>query len=331
MSGALRRKRTGGAFDLDSDEDEQVVERRRRRQREEARKRRLLLQDESIGKLGGNDKKEAFLRAIEDKDEDDDMDLLDGHDVEEEDAIVPDSQPTDSQEAGAQPLAQVSGNALKRKHDGEAVNVERLQKKAPVSLRRGHWESFRKPASIAEVRESVSFLIDEPHAGDAHNLSDLEDEDTEQAERESASVERAPFAERRTAAKPDIIDRLTLKQTSTTADSTDDGALGKLAFAAPAAKSSFSSFKTSTLLRRTTTNQSVDSQSMPPPALSRDDSAIRRGGSKKSSINYQAREAERRAVVERAERKRQENVRKIAGMRRKGALGLLKGTSGGFE
>lgn len=290
----------------------------------------MLLQDESIGKLGSNDKKEAFLRAIEDKDEDDDLDLLDVHDVEE-DATVPDSQQTDSQEANTQPLAQVSGNALKRKHAEESISIERPQKKAPTSLRRGPWESFRKPTSIAEVRESVSFLVDEPHAGDAHNLSDFEDEDDEQVQRDLTSVERAPFAERRTAAKPDIIDRLTLKRISTTADSADDGTLGKLAFAAPATKSSFSSFKTSTLLRRATTNLSVDAQSMPPPALNRDDSAIRRGGSKKSSINYQAREAERRAVVERADRKRQENVKKIAGMRREGALGLLKGDGGGFE
>ncbi|GAB7350049.1 hypothetical protein MBLNU459_g0719t1 [Dothideomycetes sp. NU459] len=333
VSGALRRKRAGGAFDLDSDEDEQIAERRRRRQREEARKRRLLLQDESIGKLGGNDKKEAFLRAIEDKDDDDELDILGGPDVEDGDMTASGSQQTESQsqEAGAQPLAQVSGNALKRQHSGDNGDLEARRKRISTSVRRSQWDNFRKPASIAEVRESVSFLIDEPFAGDAHNLSDLEDNDDREDHGEPASTERAPFAERRTAAKSDIIDRLTLKRISTTADSIEDGTSGKLAFAAPVTKSSFSSFKSSTLLRRATTNLSTDSQSMPPPALNRDDSSVRRGGSKKSSINYQAREAERRAVVDRAERKRQENVRKIAGMRRQGALGLLKGMSGGFE
>ncbi|KAG9836088.1 hypothetical protein KCU77_g11661, partial [Aureobasidium melanogenum] len=91
MSGALRRKRGNNAFELDSDEDDQLVERRRRRQREEARKRKLLLQDETLGKLGSNDKKEAFLRAIEDRDEADDVDFLDGLDVDD-DAEMVDSQ-----------------------------------------------------------------------------------------------------------------------------------------------------------------------------------------------------------------------------------------------
>ena len=56
------------------------------------------------------------------------------------------------------------------------------------------------------------------------------------------------------------------------------------------------------------------------------------GGGKKSSIHYAAREAERRAVVEKAEKARLEGVRRIAGLRRSDGLGGLGGAlAGGFE
>lgn len=89
---------------------------------------------------------------------------------------------------------------------------------------------------------------------------------------------------------------------------------------------------------------------MPPPpvphrTVGREDSAgssagaaVRMGGSKKSSINYQAREAERKVVLERAARKRENNVRRVAVLRRKvGSLGgaglgsLGGGDDAGFE
>lgn len=326
-----------GAFDLDSDEDEQIAERRRMKQREEARKRRLLLQDESIGKLGNNEKKEAFLRAIEDRDEDDEIDLLDGKD-DNEDGAVPDSQQPgsqqDSQHDGTQPLAQVSGNASKRKIDD---SQEGARKRTPASNRRNFYDQFRKPTSLAEVRESVSFLIEEPNSLEADIVlseSEAEYSDTE----DGAGQPRAPFSERRTPAKPDIIDRLTLKRGSTS-ELSEASATGNMAFATAARP--FNAFKTPSLLRRATTNMSATSASAaashsmpPPPALNREGSSdIRRGGSKKSSINYAAREAERKAIVEKASRKREEGQRKLAGIRRKqGALGgLLGGFGGGFE
>lgn len=341
MSGALRRKRGGNAFELDSDEDDQLVERRRRRQREEARKRKLLLQDETLGKLGSNDKKEAFLRAIEDRDEADDVDFLDGLDVED-DVEMQDSQPHASQQApdqaqGEAPLAQVSGNSLKRTaEDVEPSQSSQQQpRKKPSSLRRsGLAETFRKPKSLAEVRESVSFLIDEPHNDEGLPdilLSDSEHEEDTRTTASAAVEERAPASERRVPAKTGIIDRLTLKKqaSSTVAEESSD----TLAFATSSQNRGSFSFKPASLLRKATINTSF-SESMPPPALNREgSSSVRVGGSKKSSINYQAREAERQVLVQRAERKREENVRKIAGLRRKagGALGALGGMSGGFE
>lgn len=332
MSGALRRSR-GGAFDLDSDEDEQIAERRRRKQREEARKRRVLLGDEKIGALGANEKKEAFLRAIEDRDEDDDEngDLLDG---KEDDgiALVPDSQQDASQVsqgAQSQALSQVSGNELKRKHD-DGQTFSQPAKRLPGASRRTMNDAFRKPTSLADVRESVSFLIDEPHGADTRMITFSDSEHEDDSVHPATTAERAPYSARRTAAKPDIVDRLILKQASTTSESIDTSN-GAMAFHSGR---SFSTFRTSaSLLKRTATATSTKSTNMPPPAmLSRDESSgVRMGGSKKSSINYAAREAERRVVVEKAEKRRQENVKKIAGMRRKGGLGSMKGFAGGFE
>jgi mediator of replication checkpoint protein 1 len=341
MSGNLRRKRGNNAFELDSDEDDQVVERRRRRQREEARKRKLLLQDETLGKLGSNDKKEAFLRAIEDRDEADDVDFLDGLDVDDDTEMVDSQQqPSASQPTASQAGNEEQSNSLKRPADSlelsqSSQQAQPLQKKKSIagsSLRRsGLSDTFRKPKSLAEVRDSLSFLIDDP--SNAELASEiLLSSDEEREVRALSSEPRAPASARRVPAKDSIIDRLTLKKqaSSSLAETADSN----LAFSSlsQSAKGSFS-FKPASLLRKATTNTSF-SENRPPIALNREGSSgIRNGGSKKSSINYQAREAERQEIVQKASKRREENVRKIAGLRRKagGALGALGRVGGGFE
>ena len=92
-NGTLRRKR-GADYDL-SDSDDDLEARRRRKQREFMRMRKALLEDENIGKIGEyrpqsgylkrmltrsaalNPKKLAFLRAIEDRDQEEQFDFLD--------------------------------------------------------------------------------------------------------------------------------------------------------------------------------------------------------------------------------------------------------------
>ncbi|KAF2155005.1 hypothetical protein K461DRAFT_319485 [Myriangium duriaei CBS 260.36] len=321
MSGALRRQR-GDAFDLDSDEDEQLAERRRRKQREEARKRRLLLGDEHLGKFDGNEKKEAFLRAIEDRDEaeDDDEDMLDGKDRDAE-GTVPNSQPDASQSSQSQAesptLQQVTGNALKRKPDTPQAYdgpFKRPRRPAPNA-------AFHKPASIAEVRASVSFLVDEPHA-ESSPLDDAEPD-----EQEPAAEERPHFSARRTHAP--VVDRLLMRKTSSSL-STASTAEGGVAFVSRSS-STLSSFRAPSLLRRATSGAAAGAA----PGLKRDASGssagegVRRQGGKKSSIAYAAREAERRKVVEGVERRRKEDVKRIAGLRRGGGLAGMAG--GGFE
>ncbi|KAI4750764.1 hypothetical protein E4T52_16666 [Aureobasidium sp. EXF-3400] len=344
MSGNLRRKRGNNAFELDSDEDDQVVERRRRRQREEARKRKLLLQDETLGKLGSNDKKEAFLRAIEDRDEADDIDFLDGHDVDD-DAEMVDSQqqPSASQPTASQTGNEEQSNSLKRSADSFELSQssqqgQPLQKKKSVaasSLRRsGLSDTFRKPKSLAEVRDSLSFLIDDP--SNAELASEiLLSSDEEREVRALSSEPRAPASARRVPAKDSIIDRLTLKKQASSMAETAESS--NLAFSSLSQQAK--GFKPASLLRKATTNTSFtngsfSNENRAPIALNREGSSgIRNGGSKKSSINYQAREAERQEIVQKAAKRREENVRKIAGLRRKagGALGALGRVGGGFE
>lgn len=342
MSGALRRKRGNNAFELDSDEDDQLVERRRRRQREEARKRKLLLQDETLGKLGSNDKKEAFLRAIEDRDEANDVDFLDGLDVDD-DAEMVDSQ---QQPSASQPTASQTGNeeqpnALKRPADAlelsqSSQQEQPLQKKKSVaasSLRRsGLSDTFRKPKSLAEVRDSLSFLIDDP-SNEELASEILLSSDEEREVRAVSSEPRAPASARRVPVKDSIIDRLTLKkQASSSIVETSDSS--NLAFTSLSQSRGSISFKPASLLRKATVNNTSFSENRAPPTLNRESSSgIRNGGSKKSSINYQAREAERQEIVQKAAKRREENVRKIAGLRRKagGALGALGSVGGGFE
>ncbi|KAG9540252.1 hypothetical protein KCU79_g19179, partial [Aureobasidium melanogenum] len=342
MSGALRRKRGNNAFELDSDEDDQLVERRRRRQREEARKRKLLLQDETLGKLGSNDKKEAFLRAIEDRDEADDVDFLDGLDVDD-DAEMVDSQqqPSASQPTASQAGNEEQSNALKRPADAlelsqSSQQEQPLQKKKAVtasSLRRsGLSDTFRKPKSLAEVRDSLSFLIDDP-SNEELASEILLSSDEEREVRAVSSEPRAPASARRVPAKDSIIDRLTLKKQASS--SITEAADSNLAFTSLSQQSRGSiSFKPASLLRKATVNNTSFTENRPSPALNREGSSgIRNGGSKKSSINYQAREAERQEIVQKAAKRREENVRKIAGLRRKadGALGALGRVGGGFE
>ncbi|KAI5273693.1 hypothetical protein E4T47_02971 [Aureobasidium subglaciale] len=338
MSGALRRKRGNNAFELDSDEDDQLVERRRRRQREEARKRKLLLQDETLGKLGSNDKKEAFLRAIEDRDEADDVDFLDGHDIDDgEEMVETQQQPSASQPAASQTGHDDQPTTLKRPAESLELSQSSQQdsqpptKKKASALRRSNLaDTFRKPKSLAEVRDSLSFLIDDP-SNEELASEILLSSDEEREVRAVSSEPRAPASARRVPAKTDIIDRLTLKKQASTIASED----GTLAFSTGSQGSrgngSFS-FKPASLLRKATTNTSFSERA--PPALNREgSSSVRNGGSKKSSINYQAREAERQEIVQKAAKRREENVRKIAGLRRKagGALGALGRAGGGFE
>ncbi|RVX67056.1 hypothetical protein B0A52_08299 [Exophiala mesophila] len=180
-TGALRRKRGNDDLDL-SDEEDAAVRRREAKRREFAKMRQELLKDEAVGKIAEDKKKEAFLRSIEDREEFSDDDaggFNDGAEPEEESqaeepeiqSMEPDleadtskEKPTRAQGPTKQPLTAAPASKLNqmRRGTGRVAN--------PASVR---------PLTLAEIRESVSFLVEEPDSQASMidlGLSDSEDE-----------------------------------------------------------------------------------------------------------------------------------------------------------
>ncbi|KAF2091814.1 hypothetical protein K490DRAFT_61244 [Saccharata proteae CBS 121410] len=323
-TGGLRRKR-GGEFEL-SDSDDDGEERRRRKQREFARMRKALLEDEKIGKIAENPKKLAFLRAIEDREDDDDLEFLEALEEPSQSQSVPDSQePTNEapQQGGNTTAPGPPMNPLKRKN----TFVDEKENRAPFSHRRVAINPAKKPATLAEIRESVSFLIDEPVVEETQ-FSASEDEDG--THEEAVSV-RDPFAARRTNRAP-VVDRLSLMRSGTSNVSTTSAAGDQpLAFHAPTAGHT-PGFRVPALLRRATTNMSAASETgVEVRKVVEAQAGVRRGGSKKSNIHYQAREAERRVVLEKVEERRRAGLKKKVGEgKRRSVLGVLR-KGEGFE
>jgi mediator of replication checkpoint protein 1 len=282
--------------------------------------RKALLEDENIGKIAENPKKSAFLRALEDRDEDDDIDFLDG---EIQVDSVPDSQNAQGSEApeaqNVSPVIQPSDQA----HQQHAGPTTAGHKTSRLSHRRlGIEVSMTRPTTMTEIRESVSFLVDEPLVPDSQR-SDSEDED------DDAMDVDATIATSRQEGSREVLRMSVVNRLSTVSTEKEDHD-GPMAFHAPTSTST-SSFKVPSLLRRAT-NLSSTSNSSSGASTPTTECNVRMGGSKKSNIHYQAREAERRKIVEAADRKRKEEVKKsVLGKGRRSMLGVLGSHSSGFE
>ena len=361
-TGALRRRQRD-AWDFDEDEDDYLARKRQMRLREETRKRKLLLQDENVKdwaeKVKHSKGKDAFLKAIADDDE-----------LEAEDAVDLDDAEQDSQEQSTQqtqpevdgvPLQEISGNKRSAEEDGGAS-----QERPPAKQRRTKEidAAFSRPTSILQVRESLSFLLDEPdqvavgpsaldydsdleiegepvEQDSPHHESD-DDEIAAEATRQNdggfapnpKSVEdkalmpppaRLPGPQRRTAAKTAVVDRLSLKRGSSSSTSADSRS-------AWSTGGSSTSSKTPSLLRRATTSlatSGANDRGVTTGGAGNDrgvtvGGGARVGGNKKSSLAYQARAEERRTIVEASARRRAENTAKIAELRRANSSSMAR-------
>jgi mediator of replication checkpoint protein 1 len=332
-SGNLRRKR-GADYDL-SDSDDGGEARRRMKRRQEAKLRKALLEDERLGKIAENPKKMAFLRAIEDRGEDDEMDFLD--DLEDPDETMSSqsqpqadiSQKEVHQVDNSQPDVAMGPPKRKLPHDPE------IEKRLPPHLRRT--KPAKRPSNLSEIRESLSNLIEEPNAilmshessgSDSEPENDDSGIDAKQQHKEKEN--RDPFASRR---KKDIavVDRISLKRASS---SNTVSTTTRLAFTAP---SSTPGFKVPALLRRTTTNSSISSSSSTSGVSGTeraaggfgDEAKFAKKAGKNSGVNYFARENERKMKVEEVEKRRKEKRWKGAEGRRKVVGGLFE--MGKFE
>lgn len=325
-SGMMRRKR-GADYDL-SDSDDGGEARRRMKRKEFAKMRKALLADERIGNIASNPKREAFLRAIEDRGSDDDMDFLEEYQEEED---------TQSQsQAGSQqviPNSQLGDmGPPKRKRMDDSQEEERL----PPHLRRT--KPAKKPSNLSEIRESLSSLIEEQNSfsvpadtgSDSEDGREIEMEGVDDLapQQEKNKENRDPFALRRT--KAPIIDRISLKRESSSNVSTS----ARMAFAV---SSNAPGFKVPALLRKATTNSSITSNTSTGASMfatermagGATNDGIKRGGGKNSGVNYFARETERRAALAKNEARRETKRFKGAEGRRKVVGGLLG--SGKFE
>jgi mediator of replication checkpoint protein 1 len=368
-TGALRRRQRD-AWDFDEEEDDYLARRRQMRLREETRKRKLLLQDENVkdwAEKGKHSKgKDAFLKAIAD---DDELEAEDAVDLDEDEHDTADQSTQQTQpEVDGIPLQEISGNKRPAEEDEVAT-----QERPPAKQRRTKEAdvAFSRPTSIGQVRESLSFLLDEPGQMTVGPLaldedSDLEIEgepveedsfhhgsDDEIAAEESRqndggfapnpkSVEdkalmpppaRLPAPQRRTAAKAAVVDRLSLKRGSSSSTSADSRS-------AWSTGGSSSSVKAPSLLRRATTNVSTGANDRGVTTGSGGNDrgvtvggGARVGSNKKSSLAYQARAEERRTIVEASARRRAENTAKIAELRRANSSSMARiGFAGsGFE
>lgn len=169
-TGGLRRKRgAGDEFDL-SDEEDDAARRREAKRREFAKMRRELLKDEAVGKIAEDEKKQAFLRSIEDREIVDDESL---------DFDQPETQEAESQ---AQPELQGEHRSVAAA-DSDSQDIlqpaSEWKINRSLNIRRTKLPSVDKPTTLAEIRESVSFLIEEPESQAATidlGLSDSESE-----------------------------------------------------------------------------------------------------------------------------------------------------------
>ncbi|KAM0429345.1 hypothetical protein ACHAPT_006563 [Fusarium lateritium] len=309
-TGMLRRKR-GAGYDLD-DSDDDGEARRRMKRRQFAKMQKALFADERVKKIAENPGNQAFLRTIEDRGSDDEMDILD---VQEE----PNEQ--------SQSQSQEEENASNTVPDSQPRKaLDSADNRPPAHMRRT--KEGKKPSNIGEVRETLSNLLEEPHgsvipATEAGSDSEGEEEAAPSHER-SDKENDGPNPRRGRVA---VVDRISLKRNNSSSVST-----GRMAFAS----TSTSSFKVPALLRRATTNSLVSgststtsSGTSTPASGFGEEAKIKKGATKKSGVHAFARDTERRAKLEESERRREE--RKVKGAEKRiGVVGGLLGR-GTFE
>ncbi|PHH89761.1 hypothetical protein CDD83_5326 [Cordyceps sp. RAO-2017] len=251
-TGMLRRKR-GADYDL-SDSDDGGEARRKMKRRQFAKMQKALYSDERVKKIAENPGNKAFLRTIEDRGSDDEMDILDIT------ADAPDQAETQSQsredgddaEERPQPKT-IPDSQPERQPLGPAPEHVR----APAHMRRT--AGTRKPSNLGQVRETLSGLLEErqdsvipaTEVGSESDEADDEEDDEAGAPGQGDKENQAPPAAIVRRSSVAVVDRISLKRSGSSLSASST----RLAFAAHSA--STPSFKVPALLRRATTNSTL--------------------------------------------------------------------------
>lgn len=322
-TGALRRRKNADDdLDLDDSDDEHLA-RRREKQREFAKMRRALLADEKIGELAENPKKAAFFKAVEDREIDDDFNI----DFLEEEAGGSEepSQELPSEEQSSDP-------ENKRKRPLEPSGEDATNRPPPNLRRTRPSAASKKPATLAEIRETLSFLTETPEYDSFHDDASLDGEDHKESE---DALEEAPAekeTETNTFAKPShprrtrgvVVDRLALlrQASSNSANTTTTSGNSKAAFHNSCGSEGPIGFRPPQLLRRVTTGSSSSSNSSSSNRVSK---AAASGPKKGGAVNSYtaAREREREKELRIKERSGGSNITKLLGKHTGGGLGAL--------
>lgn len=329
-TGALRRRRNADDdLDLDDSDDERLA-RRREKQREFAKMRRALLADEKIGALAENPKKAAFFKAIEDREMEDDfeLDFLD----EKEGGSQNESQDIASQEQGE---SAQDGNKRKRPLEPTA---EDATNRPPPNLRRTPASAMsKKPATLAEIRETLSFLTETPEYDSFHDDASIDDE--EEGDSNTSGAEEAysndggsqskdgfavPTHPRRT--RGPVVDRLALlRQASSNSATTSGSSNTKQAFHSGGSDGPVG-FRPPQLLRRVT-GGSTSSNSSSSSTTNRVSKPGASGPKKGGAVNSYtaAREQEREKQLRMKQRSGSTNIAKLLNKHAGGGLGALAG------
>jgi hypothetical protein len=173
----LRRKR-GADYDL-SDSDDGGEARRRMKRRQFAKMQKALFSDERVKKMAENPGNQAFLRTMEDRGSDDEMDFLDIVDApasqgdesqsqseqpeqpeqQQQRQVVPDSQPR-------KPLGSAGDNRapahMRRTKDGDIVLLSRplrLARTAKMRMLDLHLEETRRITPLHPAVHAMLWLI----------------------------------------------------------------------------------------------------------------------------------------------------------------------------
>jgi mediator of replication checkpoint protein 1 len=332
MNGGLRR-RAGGrdGFDMSDSEDEEDMRLRKRRV-EFQKMNKALLADERIGNIAKDQKKQAFFHTLADFADEGEYEFLNPTDLgvgeaesqsqegikeletTEEVTTVPDSQTAD---AASVPT---SLNPLKRKSpDSQKENRPPPHLRRTAAAADAADNSFsRKPITMADVQHSVSELLED---------SRIMVPNSQYSDSESDNDSPAPT----TISRKPIIDRLSLSRQSSLSETADTDA-ANMAFHAPSRSNTAPGFRVPSLIRQATSNLSATSESRRSSNASTTTETVRRGGTGKSNIHAQAREAERRILLEKKESVRKEALMKKVSKGRKGGMrSVLGDLGGGFE
>lgn len=323
MNGGLRKRAGRDAFDMSDSEDEAEM-RQRRKRADFARMQKALMSDENIGKIAENPKQQAFFKTLADFADDAEYDFLE---MPEPKSIYAEESQSQSQSQSQQedgpeeaelvvPNSQndmIPPNPLKRKSPSSSQKENR----PPPNMRRPDNGLARRPITLADVQNSVQELLEDSRVvvPDSQYASDSDSE---------LEVVDKPVRKM-------VVDRLTLSRQSTMESSQDSA--GGMAFHALSRGGALPGFKVPSLVRQATSNLSATSERSEARTGQNSEGSVRRGGTGRSNIHAQAREAERRALVEKSEKRRKEVLKKKAdGARRKGGMrSVLGDLSGGFE